>query len=491
MKKKAFLAVMAMALALTACGTTGEAKENGTQQQESRNAEEASSGETEAGEDETASGEETGEAAGEQENGAEAEESGNAYQGNRLVSVEDLSKYLTLGEYKGIELERTVQVVTDEDVELRIQAELEDHREEVGSGGTVQNGDLVTINFVGTKDGVAFDGGTANNYDLVVGQGGMIEGFEDGIIGMKKGETKDVPLTFPEGYSEPSLAGQDVNFQITLQNFRRAPELTEAWVKKNTESATLDEYRESIRALLEQEAEEFADSSLLSSAWSKVSFASEVIEYPQKDIDNFINQYKKIIEMYASQAGMDLEQFIQAQGYTEENFEKDCRQYAEYVVKQNMIVQAIMDAEGLSLNDPECLEIQDQLIEENGAADLAELLDTYGQESVDQSIGLLRVENFIVDNAVISDLVADGDMVGVNENGAESQEGDPSSGETAAEGDSAPDETVQEDGASDASAGSGSGTEEKDAGDPEEGAQQEPAGQEAVVEDDGEEGSGE
>ena len=114
----------------------------------------------------------------------------------RLVSVDDVSKYVTIGEYKGLTLDNTVEAVTDDMVDGRIKEELQNKAEEV-TEGSVQNGDVVTINYVGTKDGVAFDGGTANNYELTIGSGTFIDGFEDGIIGMKKGETKDLDLTFP------------------------------------------------------------------------------------------------------------------------------------------------------------------------------------------------------------------------------------------------------------------------------------------------------
>lgn len=407
MRKQMILAAAALGMVLTvsACSRTSEAGSN--------------QGESQTEAEETAGGEESVE--------QKEEETGDAKENTeptRLVSVEDTGKYLTLGQYKDLVLERTVQEITDEDVDLRIQTEMENHREEVtAADGAVEMGDQVTINYVGTIDGETFDGGTANNFDLVVGDGGFIDGFEDGIVGMKKGETKDLPLTFPENYVS-TLAGKDVNFQITLQAFRRAPEFSEEWVKKNTDYETEEDYRASIRTQLEEEAKETAETSLTGTAWNMVWTSSEVIEYPQKDIDNFINQYKKINEMYAAQAGMTLEELIEAQGYTQENFDKDCQQYAEYVVKQNLIVQAIMDAEGISLNDPECLEIQNDMMEEYGATDLADLIDTYGQESVDQSIGLIRVENFILENAVVTDMVANGDMVGVNENDVTGDEAD-------------------------------------------------------------------
>ena len=107
----------------------------------------------------------------------------------RLVSVDDIEKYITIGEYKGIALDNMVQEVTDEEIEAEIEYQLDGKREEV-TDGSVQDGDLVTINFVGTRDGETFDGGTANNYDLTIGEGGMIDGFEDGIIGMKKGRQR-------------------------------------------------------------------------------------------------------------------------------------------------------------------------------------------------------------------------------------------------------------------------------------------------------------
>lgn len=148
--------------------------------------------------------------------------------------MDDVSKYVTIGEYKGLTLDNTVEAVTDDMVDGRIKEELQNKAEEV-TEGSVQNGDVVTINYVGTKDGVAFDGGTANNYELTIGSGTFIDGFEDGIIGMKKGETKDLDLTFPEEYSSEELAGQEVVFKVTLQSFKRAPELTDTWVAKNTD----------------------------------------------------------------------------------------------------------------------------------------------------------------------------------------------------------------------------------------------------------------
>lgn len=392
MKKKAYLAILALCVVLgaSACGTeTGETTEQTQNTETEKNDKEKPS----------------------------------SY-GTRLVSVKDVDKYITIGEYKGIQLDKTVAEITEEEVDAQISNDLKNKAEEVtDKNGTVENGDLVTINFVGTKDGETFDGGTANNYDLTIGEGMMIDGFEDGIIGMKKGETKEVPLTFPEDYYEPSMAGADVVFKITLQNFRRTPELSEEWVAANTDYKTLEEYREGTRKTLAEAAEQSAQNNLQNTAWGTVIGNCEVKEYPQDDIDNAVAEYKKLNEEYAAQGDMDLEKFVESQGLTMEAFEEQCQQYAEAKVKQNLVVQGIMDKEGLTLEDEESLKIQNQLIEQFGVKDLADLVDQYGQVAVDESIGILRVTDFIVDQAEIKDMVANGDTVGVDgEAGAEDSE---------------------------------------------------------------------
>ncbi len=393
MKRKAVLAVLAMCVVLTAGGCGSSTKDTDTSAK-------------------TETSESTEEKEADNEKKTDNEKKSEA---TRLVTVKDIDKYITIGEYKGIALNNTVEAVTDDQVDLQIEYELEDKAEEVtDKNGTVQTGDLVTIDFVGLLDGEAFDGGSAANYDLTVGEGGMIDGFEDGIIGMKKGETKEVPLTFPEDYFSEDMAGKDVVFKITLQNFRRAPELTDEWVAANTDYATIKEYKEGIRTQLEKNAEESAKYTMYSDGWNQVLESSEIIEFPEEEIENCIAEFKKQMNSYAQQANMELEEFIESQGYTEESFENECRQYAEYKVKQNLIVQGIMDAEGIRLDDKECLAIQDELISNYGKESLADLVDEYGQVAVDESIGLLRVEQFIADNAVITELASEGDQVGAN-----------------------------------------------------------------------------
>lgn len=412
MKRKFYLALIAgaMIFAAAGCGEKG-----GTDTNTETAADKG--GDAEEGKDSTEDTKDNGEDTDSAEEG-KGDNKPESF-GTRIVSVENVDKYVTIGEYKGLTLDRTVEEVTDEQVEAQIDYVLENNKEEVkDKEAVIQEGDLATINFVGTMDGETFDGGTANNYDLTIGEGGMIPGFEEGIIGMKTGETKDVNVTFPEDYVE-DMAGKDAVFKITVQKFRRTPQLTDEWVAANSEVKTVDEYKEYMRTQLTETAQSNADTSIRQTAWEALNSSSEVKEYPQEDIENAVTEFRSLYEQYAAQAGQELEDFVESQGITMEYFEEQANQYAESKVKQNLIIQGIMDAEGMSLDDEECLAIQDEMIAQYGAKDLADLIDTYGQVAVDESIGLIRVENFIIENAQVNELVSNGELVGANGGAAE------------------------------------------------------------------------
>ena len=385
MKKKAVVAmlIMCMAVSATACGKSSDTEKTTTETTDTKDSEDSKEDSTDTDTKEAASSE-----------------------GKRLVSVKDVSKYVTIGEYKGLELTRTSQSVTDDDVQAEINYNLEDNGTEV-KDGTVENGDTVTINFTGTIDGKEFDGGSAEDYELVVGDGEMIDGFEDGIVGMKSGETKELDLTFPDDYYEESVAGKAVVFKVTLQKFTRPAELTDEWVAENTEYKTVDEYRAAVKTQLEDTAVQTADYELYSDAWNEVQAASEIKDYPKEDVDAAKKSYQELNEKYVKDAGMEMADFLESQGMSEEDYESECQQYAESKVEQNLIVQGIMDAEGLSIDDEETQKLKDDLIEEYGFASIDEMIETYGEQEVNESLALLRVERFIVDNANVTEVAGD------------------------------------------------------------------------------------
>ena len=412
MKKKVYLMILTLCIAFagTACGTKEKAAE-----------------ETKISEEKT----------------EEKEDTKKSGEGTRLVSVKDIDKYITIGQYKGLSLEKVVETITDAEVEGSISQDLAMTKEEV-KDGVVEEGDTVVVNYVGTENGKEFNGGSAENQEITIGSGGYIPGFEDGILGMKKGETKDVPLTFPEDYIEPSMAGKDVVFKITLQSFKRAPELNDDWVAKNTDFKTVEEYKEDKKKLLQKSAEQMAESILYQNAWNQVYEASEVKEYPEKDVEEAYAEFETQIKSYAKQGGMELEDYLESQQVSKEAFETQCQEYAEARVKQNLILQGIMDAEGMTLEDKESLAVQDELIQNYGVKDLAALVDTYGQASVDTTIGLIRVERFIAENANIEEKISENGTVGVSGNGSVSAEGEEAVEETEGAEESGSEEAASE-----------------------------------------------
>ena len=379
MKKKAVVAmlIMCMAVSATACGKSADTEKTTT---ETTDTKDNSDSEADSKDEKKTSSSDVS-----------------------LVSVKDVSKYVTLGEYKGLELTRTLQSVTDEDVQAEIDYDLEDNGTEV-KDGTAENGDSVTINFTGTIDGKEFDGGSAEDYELTLGDGEMIDGFEDGIVGMKSGETKELDLTFPDDYYEESVAGKDVVFKVTVQTITRPADLTDDWVAENTDYKTVDEYRESVKKRLEENAVQAAEYELYDEAWNEVQAACEIKDYPKEDVDQAKEYYQNLNEEYVEQAGMEMADFLESQGMTQDDFDSQCQEYAEAKVEQNLIVQAIMEAEGLSLDDKESQDLKDQLAEEYGFASVDEMIEMYGEQEVNESLALMRVEKFIVDNSNVTDV---------------------------------------------------------------------------------------
>ncbi len=397
MKKKTVMAMLVMCMALSAAACADGGNKESSQKE---------TGSTETAE---ADKEETKE---EKTDGKKEDEKEEA--SVRLVSVDDISKYVTVGEYKGLELDKVTVPVSDEDIDAEIEFRLQENPVEVPDA-SVEEGDRVRINYTGTVDGKTIDGGTQENYDLVVGGESIAEGFDDGLIGMKKGETKEISVTFPEEYYDSELAGKAAVYQVTLQSVSRTPELTDQWVAENTESKTIEEYRNAVRKDLENYTNEAAELQLYADAWNTVLENSEIIEYPEEDVQKAAEAYKALNGEYIEQAQMDMSEFLKAQGLTEEEYEAECRQYAETKVEQNLIVQYIMDQEGLSLEDDAAKELQTTLFRQYGVTDLSEIVDIYGQTEVDESLALLRVEKFIADNAEIDEKVGSGDDLAQNE----------------------------------------------------------------------------
>ena len=286
--------------------------------------------------------------------------------------------------------------VTDEEVENRIQSVLSQNQEEVEVDRAAEDGDVVNIDYTGYQGGEEFVGGSAEGEDLTLGSGSMIDGFEEGIVGLKKGDTKELTLTFPEDYREQALAGQEVVFDITVNSVKekRDPELTDAFVQSISDYQTVDEYRDGIRQeMLEQKQESV-------SLQIQQSVLEQVIDNSTFDLSrNAISQrYNAEIDNYQEQAklyGMRLSQMASSYGMDEGSSKEYVYASVEENAKSQLVLDTIAAQEGIAVTD----EARQELADMNGQT-VEEGVEAYGQESFDQMALNRQVMKFLEENAV-------------------------------------------------------------------------------------------
>ena len=323
------------------------------------------------------------------------------------VVDEDLpvSECVTLGDYKGITLEKQIRQVTDEDVEESISSAL--LAAVTDPDATVVEGDTVDIAFVGKIDGEEFDGGSSDSSTLVVGQGGYIEGFEDGLVGMKQDETKDLNLKFPDDYRATDLAGKDVVFTVTINAIMRPQELTEAWVQENTDYSTIDEYRQAQRDQMEAANELSAENDLNSTVLQTVLDNSEISQIPQSYITMGEQMHEQIYSSYASLYGVTLDEFIE-QYVGQDTYDQEQDAYARQVAELALVINAIAENEGWTTEDEDYITRLDNRVENSGLSQ-EEYVQQNGQENIDLSINQDRVLDLVLNNATINEVMVDAD----------------------------------------------------------------------------------
>ena len=301
---------------------------------------------------------------------------------------------ITLGNYKGLTLTAVREEVTDADIDAELDA-LRQQYPAVVEGRAAKEGDVANIDYVGTKDGVAFDGGTASGYNLSLGNGGFIDGFEDGVVGMMPGEEKDLNLTFPEEYHSAELAGQDVVFHVTL-NQLMSPEETavdDDLAKRalGDDSAVLEDLRAQVSASLESQAEANYFNAAGNELLTQVINDSQITADPDA-VDQMHQQLLTTYTAYASQYGLELADFLSLFLGTDE---EGLKANAETLVKQEMVLDEIIAAEGLSATD----EQKDLLAQMNYFTDADEMIATYGEDSADELFNMGAAYYYLIENA--------------------------------------------------------------------------------------------
>ena len=264
-----------------------------------------------------------------------------------------VSPDVEIGEYKGLKAVKYVRKVTDEDVDQAISqdAERATTRMEV-TDRALKSGDVAKLDYAGTVDGVAFDGGTAKDQSLEIGSGSFIPGFEDQMIGMAIGEEKDLHVTFPEQYHAEELAGKEAVFHVKLLGIEEKvrPEMDDEFAKDVSEYQTFEEYKAAKRASLEETAEKNADGELEQQLIQQAVDASDC-DIPDAMIESRLDSMMRQYEMRLAYQGMRLNDFLKYTGQTEEQMRDMYRSEAHNQVKSSLVLKAIADKESVQVTD--------------------------------------------------------------------------------------------------------------------------------------------
>lgn len=320
------------------------------------------------------------------------------------------SKYVELGEYTGIEYTKTVAEVTDEDIQNKLDSFVSglSESEEI-TDRAVENGDIANIDFVGTIDGEEFEGGSGESYDLTIGSGTFIEGFESGLIGHNIGEEVSLDLTFPEDYNSEDLAGKDVNFKVTINSIsvKNTPELTDALVKENTDYDTIDAYKDSIREELKTSNEESAEQQAKSDIFNKVVENSKINGYDEDEVkqlvDDEFDNFKQTAQTYESY-GYSYEDVLAANGYeTEDELKEGITEYVKNYLNQKMVLYCIADKEGIKVTSEETDKKVQEYMDTYQVETKEEVYDYLGDDYFEVAILSEKVIDFLVENAVLVD----------------------------------------------------------------------------------------
>ncbi len=325
----------------------------------------------------------------------------------------DISQYVTLGKYKGLTATITTSSeVTDAEVKAYIEQLLAQYSTtQAVTGRPAAMGDSVVIDFVGTMDGVAFDGGTASDQSLTLGEGGYIDGFEDGIVGMNIGETKTIDVTFPESYHKTDLAGKPAQFAITLDSIEESvlPEYNDAFVREKFEYDTIPEFENDVKAMLVEERAYDVLAEKQEAVYGIAVDNATVKGYPEGLVEDYmktqIDYVKSYAEIYNMSYGDLTEQVL---GMSAAAYEAEVRTSAEEAIKQEMVVYAIAQAENITAPEEELRKAQDYYLEYYGVETVAEMCEmlgvteTYFANTINFSVVYAEVMDFLVENATFN-----------------------------------------------------------------------------------------
>lgn len=317
---------------------------------------------------------------------------------------------VTLGQYKGLEVEKPVVTVTDEDVDRYLKSLQERHAQlKTLEEGQVQNDDLVVIDFEGFVDGEPFEGGKAEDRTLRVGSGHFIPGFEEQLVGMQVGEEKEITVTFPEDYREEKLAGQEAVFKVKVKSIRRkelAP-LDDEFAKDISEFDTLEELKADARRRLQEEADRRAEAVVREQVIQKAA-ANAQVDIPPVLIERQIDYMMSDFSFQLQMQGLQLEHYLQFIGKTEQELREEFRERAREIVLAQLTLDAIAKQENIQATE-EDVEKELQKVAEGMKQDIEEVRKNMmlhnRLEDLKQNIVTEKTVQLLVQEASIQEVV--------------------------------------------------------------------------------------
>ena len=293
---------------------------------------------------------------------------------------------VTLGDYKGLTVSVTKQTVTDADIDARIEQDRKKVARQIDVEGALENGDTVKLNYMGTVDGVAFEGGTAENQTLTLGSGQFIPGFEEQMVGMNIGEEKDLNVTFPEKYHSEELAGKAAVFHVKVLSATRTelPKLDDDFAADASEYNTFAEYKDSIVKELNDRAaknnEIAVENALVEKAVENAS-----MDIPQAMINEQTNYLLREMQMRMAYQGLKMEDYLKYTGQTIQQLADMYKGEAEHRVKVELTLDAIRKAEGIEPTDED---VAKQIAEQ--AERMGQSVEDFEKTLTDEQRGYLR-----------------------------------------------------------------------------------------------------
>ena len=317
-----------------------------------------------------------------------------------LTLTTEIYPEVTLGEYKGIQVEKAEAVVTDEQVD----AELNQMAQNVASTENVERaaelGDTADIDFEGSVDGVAFEGGKGENFDLKLGSGQFIPGFEEQVVGMNAGEEKDVNVTFPEDYHAKDLAGKAAVFHVKLNKLTvtLVPAIDDELAKDVSEFETLEELKADIRARKLEQAQKQMNSAFEQAVVEKVAEGATV-EVPGALVDVELDQQMQNFAYQLQMSGYSVEQYAQMMGGDMNTLRQAFKPMAEKQAKQNVVLAKVAEVENITVTDEE-IEAEMASMAKSYELEIEKVKEMVPAEEVRESLKTRKTIAFLVENAV-------------------------------------------------------------------------------------------